>query len=157
MKGDTNKLGITRRQFIISGLCVGGGLVLATGVASLRRAGGRSTTIVFRNPAYQMRQSTAGIVLECRTGGGETIAFHMDEPAALFWRQVPPAGAIGGNIRKFTIDEVIEAIAPKLDHQVKGDWRQDARDFAQEALRRGVLLPENARLRVAYSPPRTKR
>ena len=153
MKSNPGQDRFTRRQFIIAGLCVGGAAVAGAGIL-LGRTRGKGTSIaVFRNPAYHKRVDSSGPVLECQKGNGEIIAFRMDQPAALFWEKVPTAEAFATEGKKITIDEIIAAIAPGFERQVASEWRRDARAFAQEALRQGVLLAEGARVRVEYTPP----
>lgn len=145
--------GISRRQFLIAGLCAGGAALVGASVLKFGSGGAANSIAVFRNPAYNLRQDSDGAVLVCHTAKGETIAFRMDEPAALFWEQVPTAEAFGTDGKRVTVDQVLAAIAPHFKGKAEPEWQHDARLFVQEALQQGVLLTEKDKVKIAYTPP----
>lgn len=147
--------GISRRQFLIAGLCAGGAALAGASVFKLWTGGSTNSIVVFRNPAYNLRQDFDGTVLVCHMPQGETIAFRMDEPAALFWEQVPTAEAFNNDGQRVTIEQIIAAIAPRFNGQAEVEWQHDARRFSEDALKHGVLLGADAKVRM-YIPPHNR-
>ena len=145
--------GITRRKFLIASLCAGGAAIVGAAFLGSWPRGRRDLTVVFRNPAYNLRREADGTVLVCQTPHGEFSAYRLDDPAAWFWEQVPTAEAFSRDGRRVTVEAVIEAIAPRFSGQNSITWQRDARHFVQETLQRGILLSEGARVKIAYTPP----
>ena len=147
--------GISRRQFLIAGLCAGGAALVGASGLKFWSGGAASSIAVFRNPAYNLRQDSAGAVLVCQMPQGETIAFRMDEPATLFWEQVPTAEAFDASGQRVTVEQILAAIAPRFKGQDEVEWRHDARRFSEDALKQGVLLGADAKVRI-YIPPHSR-
>ncbi len=151
-----SKPSLNRRQFVLAGVCVVGAAAIGAGGLGLWRRGTRNSTVVFRNPAYNLRRDSGDVVLACQTRQGQAIAFRVDEPAALFWERVPTAEDFAVRGERVTIAAVLDSIAPRFRNQKDSEWRRDAGRFAQEALRQGVLLADGAKLYVAPIAPRQK-
>ena len=142
--------GINRRQFLIAGLCVGGAALVGTSIFKLWSSGSVNSTVVFRNPAYNLRRDLEGAMLVCHTPKGEAIAYRVDEPAILFWEQVPTAAAFSRDGTRVAISEILDIIAPKFSAINRAEWQRDAHRFALEALQQGVLLAEGTNVNISY-------